>query len=258
MNLESAMKQFSLIVCLFSILVSIPAYGGERFVIDFRGGESVAGREPVYLIDLIERRAHGYAGQRITGVLVHADSRSRSYGGYVQLLDDRRRIISEDSLSNGYASLRVYEDYQRPAFLHFEHDVYLNRIELITEGYPRGVERKSEGRALKQKGILVPKGPLEIGSFVKTNYESEVRKFFVAAGGFSKINFRVQIGEQHAVIVNSILVLSNGRRIGGETVGARLSAGDNEFALTVPEGATDIQVSFAHGQGSSVQVFLLP
>lgn len=252
------MKQLSLIVCLFLIFISVAAYGSERFVIEFRNEKSVFAGEPVYLVDLIERRASGYEGQRITDVVVYADSRNRRYDGGVQLLDDNKRLISEDSLSNGYASLRVYDAYQRPAFLHFENDVYLNRIELITEGRQRGFERQSEGRALKQKGVLVPKRPLEIGSFVKTDYTSEVKKFPVPSGGFSKINFRVQIGEKYAVIVNAILVLSNGSKLGWTTVGARLSNGDNEFALDVPQEATAIQVSFAHGQGSSVQVFLLP
>lgn len=239
------MKQLSLILCLFSILVSCPAYSSERFVIDFRGGESVLRGEPVYLIDLIERRARGYDGQRITDVTVYADSRNRRYGGHVQLLDDRRSLISEDSLSNGYASLPVYEKYQRAAFLRFENDVYLNRIEFITERRPRVL-------------VPVPRQSLEIGNFVKTNYKSEVKKFSISKGGFSKINFRIHVGEKYPVIVNSILILSNGSKIGWKTVGTRLSNGDNEFMLDVPEAATDIQVSFAHGQGSAVQVFLIP
>ncbi|MBU0663353.1 MAG: hypothetical protein KJ990_02295 [Proteobacteria bacterium] len=252
------MKQLSLIIYLFSIFVSLPAYGSSNFVIDFRDGESVPGGEHLYLTDLIERRAPGYAGQRITDVMVYADSRNRHHGGYVQLLDDNRRLISEDTLSEGYASLPVYEGYQRPAFLYFENDVYLNRIEFITEGRPRGFEQRRERRASRQNEFLAPTRVLEIGNFVKTNYNSEVKKFSLASGGFSKINFRVQIGEKYAVIVNSIVVLSGGNNRGWKTVGARLSNGDNVFALDVPEDATDIQVSFAHGQGSSVQILLLP
>ncbi|MBU0961547.1 MAG: hypothetical protein KKD01_02100 [Proteobacteria bacterium] len=252
------MKQLSLIICLFSLFVSTPAHSSNNFVIDFRGEKSVFGGEPVYLMDLIERRAPGYARQRITELVVYANSRTSRYGGYVQLLDDNRRLISEDSLANGYASLPVYGEYQRPAFLHFENDVYLDRIEFITEGYPRGFDQRREDRFPKHKRILEPKRTVEIGNFVKTNYQSEVKRFSLPSGGFSRINFRVHIGEQHAVIVNSILVLSNQRKLGWKTVGARLSSGDNEFTLDVPADATDIQVSFAHGQGSSVQVFLLP
>lgn len=252
------MKKLSLIVCLFSIFVSLPAYGRSNFVIDFRDGESVSRGEHVPLIDLIERRAPGYAGQRIIDVTVYADSRNRRHGGYVQLLDDNRRLISEDTLSDGYVSLPIYERYQRPAYLYFENDVYLNRIELSTEGHSRGLEQKRERRGLRQKEALVPNRVLEIGNFVKTNYKAEVKKFSFASGGFSKINFRVQIGEKYAVIVNSIVVLSGGNKRGWKTVGARLSNGDNVFALDVPQDATDIQVSFAHGQGSSVQILLLP
>ena len=243
------MKQLFLLVCLFSIFVSIPAYANNKFVIDFRNGQSVSRGEPVNLIYLLERRSSGYAGQRITDVMVYADSRNRRYGGYVQLLDENSRRISEDSLSNGYALLRVYEDYQRAAFLRFENDVYLNRIEVVT---------KRHFRVPDQERVLQPKSVLEIGNFVKTNYKSEVKKFSIPHGGFSKINFRVHIGEKHAVIINSILVLSGGKKLGWKTVGARLSIGNNEFILDVPEDATDIQVSFDHGQGSSVQVFLHP
>ena len=238
-----------MLVYLFSIFVSIPAYANNKFVIDFRNGQSVSRGEAVNLIYLLERRSSGYAGQRITDVMVYADSRNRRYGGYVQLLDENSRRISEDSLSNGYALLRVYEDYQRAAFLRFENDVYLNRIEVVT---------KRHFRVPDQERVLQPKSVLEIGNFVKTNYKSEVKKFSIPHGGFSKINFRVHIGEKHAVIINSILVLSGGKKLGWKTVGARLSIGNNEFILDVPEDATDIQVSFDHGQGSSVQVFLHP
>ena len=243
------MKQLPLLACLISIFLSIPVYGSNKFVIDFRNGQSVSRGEPVNLIYLLERRSSGYAGQRITDVMVYADSRNRRYGGYVQLLDEDSRRISEDSLSNGYALLPVYEDYQRAAFLRFENDVYLNRIEVVTARHLRVPDQE---RVLQSKSIL------EIGNFVKTNYKSEVKKFSISHGGFSKINFRVHIGEKHAVIINSILVLSGGRKLGWKTVAARLSNGDNEFTLNVPGDATDIQVSFDHGQGSSIQVFLYP
>jgi len=87
---------------------------------------------------------------------------------------------------------------------------------------------------------------------------ADMYSFWMSGGGFTRINFRVEIREQYGVIVNSILVLSNGKKLEWKTIGARLSGGDNEFALNVPEEATDIQVSFAHGQGSSVQVYLAP
>ena len=106
--------------------------------------------------------------------------------------------------------------------------------------------------------MRIPKKTTLIGDFVKTNYRPEVKKFPLEHGGYAKINFRVHIGEQYAVIVNTIRILANGRKLETKTVGVRLSEGDNEFPLNVPEEATDIQVSFDHGQGSSVQVFLIP
>jgi len=75
------MKQLFLLVYLFSIFVSIPAYANNKFVIDFRNGQSVSRGEAVNLIYLLERRSSGYAGQRITDVMVYADSRNRRYGG---------------------------------------------------------------------------------------------------------------------------------------------------------------------------------
>ncbi len=252
------MKPLFLLIFLFSIFISNPAHGNNNIVIDFRGEKSVFAGEAVYLIDLFERRAPGYTRERISDVIVYASSKNRHFGGYVQLLDDNRRLISQDSLSNGYASLPIYEKYQRPAFLYFENDTYVDRVEFITDGYPRGLEQRRGKRFHKQKRIPKLKSTLEIGNFVKKNYQSEIKKFSFPSGGFSKINFRVRIGEKHAVIVNSILVLSNQRKLGWKTVGTRLSSGDNTFTLDVPEDATDIQVSFAHGQGSSIQISLLP
>ncbi|MBU1058265.1 MAG: hypothetical protein KJ804_08120 [Proteobacteria bacterium] len=252
------MKQLSLIICLFSFFVSLPAYGSNNFVIDFRGEKSIWSGEFLYLRELIERNAPDYARQRITHIMLYANSRNRHSDGYVQLLDDNRRLISEDLLANGYASLPIYEKYQRPAFLYFEKDVSLDRIEFITESYQRDPRQRRENREKRENRFRNQDQLIEIGNFVKTSYESEVKKFSFPSGGFSKINFRVHIGEKHAVIVNSILVLSNQRKLSWKTVGRRLASGDNEFTLDVPEDATDIQVSFAHGQGSSVQIFLLP
>lgn len=244
------MKQFSFIVFLLSILISIPAYSSDKFVIDFRDRKAVFSDNPIDLIELFERRKTGYRGQRVTDVIVFADPRRRNYGGYVQLLDRYRRIISEGSLSSGYVSLQVYEDYQRAAYLRFEDDVYLKRIEILTE-------RQRHRKPLEQKRGVKRKNVIEIGSFVKRNYKPEVKKFSFHRGGFSTINFKVNIGEQQAVIVNTIRVFSNGRKLGMETIGRRLSNGDNKFSLNVPEDATDILVSFDHGQGSSVKVILL-
>jgi len=241
------MKNVSLIVCLLAVIFATPVYGDDAFVIDFGGGKSVHRDETVDLLELLERSRSGYDGQRLVEVKVYARSRNRHYGGQVQLLNGHGRVVSEDSLRNGYASLPVYGEYGRAALLHFEDDVYLDRIECVTER-PR--------RILKEKHVMIPKGDLEIGNFVKAGYGSEVKKFHVPSGGYSRIDFRVRIEEQYAVIVNSILVLSGDRQLGWKTVGARLSSGDNEFALDVPEDATDIQVTFAHGQGSAVQVIL--
>lgn len=112
-------------------------------------------------------------------------------------------------------------------------------------------------RSQKHKEVVERRNVVKIGDFIKTDYQAQVKKFSLRSGGFSKINFRVHIGEKYGVIVNSILVLANGKQLEWKTVGARLSEGDNTFPLTVPKDATDIQVSFAHGQGSSVSVFLL-
>jgi len=246
------MKQLVPVLCLLFLCLSLPAFAGERFLIEFKSGKPVAGRETVNLRDLIEHRARGYEGQRITEIIVHATPRDLGYPAYVQLFDDHRRQISQAPLANGYASLPLYEGSQRPAFLFFDNAVLLNRIEVIAE-------RQLRAQKQKEVEIRLPKQVVEIGSFTKANYQSEVRKFSLSGGGgYSAINFRVHIGEQHAVIVNSILVLANNSKVGWKTVGTRLSSGDNEFSLDVPEGATDIQVSFAHGQGSSVEVFLLP
>lgn len=244
------MRLIPLIFFLGLLLYFTPAFADERYVVDFRDYRPIPAGELINLTDLIERKAHGYSGQMIVDVAVYARTRNRHSRGYVQLLDDRRRIIAEEQLRRGYANLPVYEGYRRTLFLHFEDEVVLDRVEITTEGYSR--------RPYKQKELRIPKKITQIGDFVKADYKPEVKRFSLENGGFSRINFRVHIGEQHAVIVNSILVLADGRKLEAKTVGARLSEGDNEFSLDVPDDATDIQVSFAHGKGSSVQVFLIP
>ena len=252
------MKQLSLLICLFSLCLSLPAHGRNTFALDFQGGKSVFAGELIYLVDLIEHRAPALRGERITDIRIYASTRTGRHRGYVQLLDEYRRLISEDSLSTGYALLPVYQKDRKATFLHFEEDVYLNRIEITTRGYPTGFDQLREERFGNEGKRGKPRSIQEIGNFIKTNYKAEVKKFPLPSGGFSKINFRVHIGERHAVIVNSILVLSHQRKLGWKTIGARLARGNNEFTLDVPEEATDIQVSFAHGQGSSIQIFLLP
>lgn len=243
------MKHFLLILS-FATVFALPAFANERFVIDFNEGKPVFRDEPIDLIELIERRAPRYINQDISGVIVEAEPRNGRHRGYVQLLDDYRRVIDESPLSRGYASLRVYDHNAKPGFLLFDTDVYLNRIEIVSEEPPYL-------KPLKQKEIKVRRPDIQIGDFVKTSYSAERKNFPIPHGGYSRINFKVQIREQYGVIVNMIFVIANGKQVTEKTVGRRLSNGDNIFPLDVPEEATDIQVSFDHGQGSAVQVFLL-
>lgn len=243
------MRLFILTLSLLAVL-SIPAFGDERFVINFSDGKSVFSGELLDLVELIEHRDPGYAYQNIIEVIVEVQPRDRKYRGYVQLLDSYRRVIAESPISAGYAALRVYENKSGANFLNFDTDVYLTRLEIISE-QPRYL------KPLKQKEVKKRRPYLQIGEFVKPSYSSEVKKFPIPHGGFSKINFKVQIREKFGVIVNGIVVLAGDKRITWKTVGTRLSNGDNTFSLDVPEEATDIQVSFDHGQGSAVQIFLL-
>lgn len=180
------MRKLFLLIFIFSILTSNPAHGNNSIVIDFRGEKSVFAGESIHLIDLFQRRASGYTREQISDVIVYASSRNRHYGGYVQLLDENRMLISQDSLSNGYASLPIYEKYQKPAFLYFENDTYVNRVELITDGYQRGLEQRKGKRFHKQKRPPELKRTLEIGNFVKKNYQSEIKKFSFPSGGVLK------------------------------------------------------------------------
>lgn len=266
------MKKLSLFVCLAALFVAMPVYGDDEFVIDFGAGRLVFAGERLDLIPLLQQESPWYRGQAISEVLVYSDPR-RNRGGGVVLLDRYGKVLAEEFMPDGFARLRAHGRYQTPAYLEFERDALLERVEIITERGQRDQEDyrdhgdyRDQGdrweppgkRARKEKGIAVPKSPVEVGSFVKTNYNNEVKQFPISRGGFSKINFRVQIGEQYGVIVNTIRVLANGRKLVEKSVGVRLSGGDNLFDLEVPEEATHIWLSIDHGQGASVHMFLLP
>ncbi|MCK5707699.1 MAG: hypothetical protein KAI43_08600 [Candidatus Aureabacteria bacterium] len=98
-----------------------------------------------------------------------------------------------------------------------------------------------------------------IASFTKANYDKKVGKYNVSAytGGrsFSKIIVDVNITEKHAIIINTIKVYYNGAWHPYAQNG-RLSQGKNIFNVPIPQGASDVVFSFAHGRGSQVKVFL--
>jgi hypothetical protein len=101
------------------------------------------------------------------------------------------------------------------------------------------------------------KGSCSIGSFTKTNYESEVMKCaiggFTSNRSFSKVIVNVHVTEKHAVIINTIKVKVGGQWMNTDT-GTRTKEGRNEFSVSIPQGATELLLSLNHGKGSQVSV----
>jgi len=120
--------------------------------------------------------------------------------------------------------------------------------------------KKSKGH--HKKGHHKKKHPQQkslilLGSFTKSDYKKDVRRFPISTGGssFTKIVFDVHITQKHAVIVNTIKIRQGGKWTPYSQIG-RLKEGRNVFNVPVPDGSAEIAISFAHGQGSEVKVYV--
>ena len=94
-----------------------------------------------------------------------------------------------------------------------------------------------------------------VGHIYKGDYDSEAVNFSLGHvtrhNSYSTVVFDVDVSERYAPIVNTIKV--DGR---ATTVGRRLSHGLNYVSVRIPRGARTLRVSFDHGRGSDVEVYV--
>ncbi len=100
-------------------------------------------------------------------------------------------------------------------------------------------------------------GPVSLGSFVKANYNDDIKAYNIAGQtqnqSFSKVTVNVRVTQQWAVIINVIKVQSNGQW-SEIPVAARLQNGRNDFSVSIPQGSTQMVIAFNHGQGCEINV----
>ena len=100
---------------------------------------------------------------------------------------------------------------------------------------------------------------VKIDSFTKSNYKKEVKKYSISSitsnRSFTKVIINNHTTQRYAVIVNTIKVWVNG---GWQDypIAKRLSEGNNAFNISIPKGARYLLISFSHGQGAQVSVYL--
>lgn len=100
-------------------------------------------------------------------------------------------------------------------------------------------------------------GPVSLGSFVKANYDDDIKVYNIAGHtqnqSFSKVRVNVRVTQQWAVIINVIKVQTSGQW-SEITVGSRLQNGRNDFSVSIPQGSTQMVIAFNHGQGCEINV----
>jgi len=100
---------------------------------------------------------------------------------------------------------------------------------------------------------------VKIDSFTKADYNKKVKKYtispFTSGRSYSKVIINNHITLKYAVIVNTIKVRVNG---GWQSyhISSRLKEGQNVFNVSIPQGAQFLVISFTHGKGSQITVYL--
>jgi len=113
-----------------------------------------------------------------------------------------------------------------------------------------GKERKKE--RTQPESVL-------IDSFTKPDYSGIVKRYnissYTSSRGYSKVVIEAHITQRYAVIVNTIKV-RHGESWHPFPITTRLNEGRNEFSVSIPQNATELVISFDHGQGCEVKVYL--
>jgi len=98
-----------------------------------------------------------------------------------------------------------------------------------------------------------------ISSFNKQDYSKSVKRISIAAicsqQSFSKVVVNVKKTGKYAPIINMIKVKYNNRYF-EYAQGVRLHEGRNQFVVAVPENSSQLVLSFDHGKGALVNIYL--
>ena len=100
-------------------------------------------------------------------------------------------------------------------------------------------------------------GPVSLGSFVKANYDDDIKVYNIAGHtqnqSFSKVTVNLRVTQQWAVIINVIKVETSGQW-SEIPISARLQNGRNDFSVSIPQGSSQLVIAFNHGQGCEINV----
>jgi hypothetical protein len=99
--------------------------------------------------------------------------------------------------------------------------------------------------------------PVLVDSFIKADAGKEGKRYSIGAHtgsrAFTKVIVDVQ-GPKAATLGINTLSVRVGGRWNATPITTRLQAGRNEFGISVPQGATELNITFVHGQKSEVKV----
>ena len=100
-------------------------------------------------------------------------------------------------------------------------------------------------------------GPVSVDSFVKANYEDDIKVYNIAGHtqnqSFSKVVVKIRVTQQWAVIIHTIKVQTPGGW-SEIPVASRLQNGRNDFSVSIPQGSSQLVIAFNHGQGCEINV----
>lgn len=121
----------------------------------------------------------------------------------------------------------------------------------------RDRENNDRGNDRRRSSSESHSGPVSLGSFVKANYDNDIKVYNIQGNtrdqSFSRVVVNVRVTQQWAVIIHTIKVQSGGqwREF---PVANRLQNGNNDFSVSIPQGSTQLVIAFNHGQGCEINV----
>lgn len=153
-----------------------------------------------------------------------------------------------------------YCSNDRKDYYHHE-DEYRDRRDYKRDERKEDYRERGRQKERDYNPPFMKKNRVNLDSFLKSDYNSIVKKYsisgYTAKSSFSKVIVNVSQNGKHAPILKTIKIRNNGKTT-ELNPGTRLTNGQNEFSVNIPEGANEILFSFDHGADSTVKISLEP
>jgi hypothetical protein len=136
-----------------------------------------------------------------------------------------------------------------------------DRTREVRRAGDRAIARIRQSRAYAAEGSAGARAArVALGTFLKRTFDPETFRAGLAAAAegraFSRLILVVSPGERELTpILNTVQVRVRGEWV-EQAIRHRTQAGENDLAVAVPSGATEIQLSLDHGKGARLDAYL--